>query len=784
MDRDEFHARESTAETATNRTELSSRPCSPMIRRNAKLPEIMVRAVLLILFFSGNVLAAELPTAGTRKMAASLAKLRDEANPTNNPYLNQRRAEMFAKQIAAANAESEPSLARLVNLHGFHGMELMAAGRSEEAIRAFEQALAIHRSPAGVHFMGNRDESRLRMAMAVAYLRLGEQENCVSNHTTLSCIMPIDKSATHRLQRGSRGAIKLLLEQLEKRPADLEARWLLNIAYMTVGEYPNKVPRPFLIPPAVFKSNYDIGRFKDVAGPLGLDVPDLSGGCITDDFDNDGDLDVVASSLGLADQLRYFRNNGDGSFTDATEAAGLIGEVGGLNIVQTDYNNDGWLDIFIVRGGWFGTEGNHPKSLLKNRGDGTFDDVTEAAGLLSFGPTQTATWFDYNGDGWLDVFIGHETRDGDTNVCQLFRNNRDGRFTECAKDAGVAVVGWVKGVTSGDFNNDGRPDLYISRLGEPNLLLRNDGTRDGSEKQWTFTDVSVEAGVTEPKYSFPTWFFDYDNDGRLDIFVCGYRGMNVGDVAADYLGLEHSAERPRLYRNLGNGKFEDATKRVGLYRMLLAMGSNFGDLDNDGWLDFYLGTGEPDLGALMPNRMFRNANGKSFQDVTTSGGFGHLQKGHGVAFADLDNDGDQDIYQVIGGALEGDTYRNVLFENPGHGNSWVKLKLEGVKANRAALGARLKLTFMERGQKREVHRVVGSGGTFGASSLRQEIGVGKAEQIEELVVDWPGSRTRQVFTHLPARVVIKIREGDKEPDVQSQSAARFKVGDAHQTHLH
>lgn len=703
-------------------------------------------------------------------MAQTLAWLRAQANPTNHPFLNKRRAQIFSEQIAAAKRDPAKGPAYLVNLHGKHAFELLDAGSSAEAIAEFEAALKIHRSPDGGHFMGMRNESRLRTGLALAYLRLGEQDNCVSNHTTLSCIMPIDPSATHRFPRGSRGAIRVLNEQLRARPDDLQARWLLNIAHMTLGEHPEKVPKQFLIPREVFKSDYDIGHFNDIAGNLGLDISDLSGSCITEDFDSDGDLDLVASSLGLNDQLRYFRNNGDGTFTDSTEAAGLIGEVGGLNINQTDYNNDGHPDIFVLRGGWFGAEGKHPKSLLRNRGDGTFDDVTESAGLLSFGPTQTAAWFDYNGDGWLDVFIGHESRDGDTNICQLFRNNQNGTFTECALDAGVAAVGWVKGVAAGDFNNDGRPDLYISRLGEPNLLFRNDGpVSDG----WKFTDVTTSAGVAEPRYSFPTWFFDYDNDGWLDLFVCGYRGLNVGDVAADYLGLPHDAERPRLYRNKGDGTFADVTRQSGLYRMLLAMGSNYGDLDNDGWLDFYLGTGEPDLSALMPNRMFRNANGQFFQDVTTSGGFGHLQKGHGVAFADLDHDGDQDIYQVMGGAVEGDTYQNVLYENPGHGNSWIKLKLIGDKANRAAIGARLKLTVTDQGQRRDLYRVVCSGGSFGASPLRQEIGLGKALSVETLEITWPGSDTRQVLTNLPAGISVTIHEGNPQFHVQKQAPFAF-----------
>lgn len=750
-----------------------------LLAKNSLRCELPVRPMprgfqllLLLCACSLPLSAADARTEGTRQMAELLARLAAAANPTNHPFLNEQRADMFAREIMVLLAQPNPSPAVLVNLRGKHALELLQAGRSEEAILEFERALELHRSPSGAHFMGRRDETMLRTYLALSHLRLGEQENCLSNHTTLSCILPIERTAQHKFERGSRGAIKVLREQLTDRPNDLQARWLLNIAHMTLGEYPDKVPQAHLIPPRSFESEFEIGKFKDIAGDLGLDVPELSGGSIAEDFDGDGDLDIAASSLGLTHQLRYFQNNGDGTFTDATIHAGLEGIVGGLNLMQTDYDNDGWADIFVLRGGWFGTQGKHPKSLLRNRGDGTFEDVTVATGLLSFHPTQTATWFDYNGDGWLDVFIGHESRDGDTNLCQLFRNER-GTFVECAAASGVAVAGWVKGVASGDYNNDGRPDLYISRLGEANLLFRNDGGGPGKQS-WKFTDVTAFAGVAEPRYSFPTWFFDYNNDGWEDIFVAGYRAQNVGDVAADYLGLPHDAERPRLYRNQGNGTFADVTKECGLYRMLLAMGSNFGDLDNDGWLDFYLGTGEPDLSALMPNRMFRNAHGTRFQDVTTSGGFGHLQKGHGVSFGDFDQDGDQDIYQVIGGAFSGDTYRNVLFENPGHGHGWVKLKLIGSRSNRPAIGARVQATISEAGSRRVIHRTVSSGGSFGASPFTLEIGLGKSERIDRLELLWPGSGTQQSFTNVPIRNVVVIREGNDTFQASVQRGFKFR----------
>src|SRR6185503_8337014 len=162
--------------------------------------------------------------------------------------------------------------------------------------------------------------------------------------------------------------------------------------------------------------------------------------------------------------------------------------------------------------------------------------------------------------------------------------------------------------------------------------------------------------------------------------------------------------------------FTDVTKAMRLDRVLVVMGANFGDLDNDGWPDFYVGTGDPVLSSLMPNRMFRNNAGKAFQDVTTSGGFGHVQKGHGVAFGDIDNDGDQDIYEVLGGAYEGDGFQNVLFENPGHGNHWVTLRLHGTRSNRDANGARMMLQVVEDGKAaRSIYSDVSTGGSFGSS---------------------------------------------------------------------
>jgi len=212
--------------------------------------------------------------------------------------------------------------------------------------------------------------------MALAYMRLGERNNCMLNHNGSSCIFPIKNEGVHKIKTGSQKAIEIYEEILKDNPDDLQSKWLLNIAFMTLGRYPKDVPKQLLIPNMGADTAYKVKPFTDMANDLGLDINGEAGGVIIDDFNNDGYLDIITSGWDLNDPMHYFQNNQDGTFSDLTEKSGLKGITGGLNIQQTDYNNDGNLDIFILRGAW-NTHGfgNLPSSLLKNNGDGTFTDV-------------------------------------------------------------------------------------------------------------------------------------------------------------------------------------------------------------------------------------------------------------------------------------------------------------------------------------------------------------------------------------------------------------------------
>ncbi|MUP46022.1 CRTAC1 family protein [Gramella sp. BOM4] len=651
--------------------------------------------------------------------------------------------------------------------------DLLYSGRTKEAIEVLK--LLQQKSMDGLlrYKLSFKEEQQIERLLALAYMRLGEQQNCIHhNKASASCIIPIEPEGYHQVPEGSRAAIDLYKEFLENDSHDYNSRWLLNVAYMTLGEYPDSVPEKWLIPEEVFESEYPLKRFEDIAPQLGVNVNDLSGGGIVDDFNNDGLLDILVSSWFPSGKLNYFINDGKGNFKEKTLDAGLDLVKGGLNMIQADYNNDGFLDVFILRGAWMGELGKHPNSLLRNNGDNTFTDVTMEAGLLSFYPTQTAVWADFDNDGWVDLFIGNEAEKGLPNPSEFFRNNADGTFSNQTESAGLLISSdenplYVKGVTTADYNNDGWMDLYISTLhNKKNLLFINRGV--DTNGNISFEESGEKNGLGEKLSSFPTWSFDYNNDGWMDLFVAGYKRSGfytiVPDIVREYLGEPHKAETMRLYQN-NNGVFTDVSAEVGLDRIGYAMGANYGDLDNDGYLDIYLSTGEVSFESIIPNKVFRNSEGRQFQDVTTAGGFGHIQKGHAVSFSDIDNDGDQDIHVVMGGAYEGDNFFNSLYKNPYQDtNNWISLKLVGTEANRAAIGSRIEVEVMENGKPKSIYHTISSGGSFGCSTLRAEIGLGQASEILKLKIKWAGSGNYQEFEGIQLNSFYRITETNPEAE--------------------
>ena len=739
--------------------------------------------------------AVAAPTAGG---AVDFAETCRQLNAGSNPYFGTGIVDVLRDELASAGA-STPGTTR-VRL----GRELLRLGNTEEAIEHLSAAaLTLSASPTG-------DPAALSLAewnLALAHLQRAEDLNCIhqtgaeeagGEHTPTgepvhtvsrsadSCILPLAASAVHARPEHARAAGDGFLAILRREgpaPRQVRARWLLNLARRLSGDFPEGVPAEFRIDEGVFADSFAGGRWRNRGPELGVDVLDLAGGAVVDDFDGDGLLDLVTSSWDPCGPVRAFRNDGQGGFEDTGRAWGLEDQVGGLNLVHADYDDDGRLDLLVLRGAWLLDDGRIRNSLLRNELDGEpgrFVDITEEAGLAEPAyPTQTAAWGDYDGDGDLDLYVGNEATEAHDFPSQLFRNRGDGTFEDVAAASGVTNLRYAKGVAWGDVDNDGDLDLYVSNFGANRLYLNDGGV---------FLDAAVRVAVTEPeRESFATWFFDYDHDGDLDLYVGDYRDQAT-EVVASFMGSDPGVGQPLLYRNDcgpepgcgGRLRMTEVSRELGIGRPAMPMGANYGDLDNDGWLDFYLGTGEPDLASLMPNVMYRY-NGRRFEEVTFAGGFGHLQKGHGVAFGDLDRDGDMDLLHQLGGFYPGDSFGNALFENPGNGNAWVTLHFAGAGAagggaNRFGVGSRVALLVEgPSGEPRTIHRLVGSGGSFGGNSMQLEVGLGDAVQIAEIRVRWAGSGAEQRFREVAPRAVYRIVEGAEA--LELVAAASFRLGD-------
>ncbi len=697
-------------------------------------------------------------------MAQELANLVKNGNPKQYYNWNSKRAEMAKAEITKAPPE------QYFNKFFSYSYENLNAGNSKQVVEEMKSVMSqsnISRETYQPNYKVIFD------LLALASLRDGEQKNCIRNHTPYSCLVPLMKEGQHQDRSGSEGAVELLSFLNKKHPEDLQNRWLLNLAHMTLGTYPDGLDASELVK---IPDDVDFPRFNEIAMSTGVAHNGLSGGVCVDDFNNDGYLDIFVTSYGMEDQAQYFENDGNGGFLDKTASAGIKGITGGLNCIHADYDGDGNRDILILRGGWFGPAGQQPNSLLKGRGDGTFEDVTYAAGLADKLPCQTATFFDCDLDGDLDLFFGNEGTARSPFKSEFYQNNGNGTYTKKTREAEISVTAFIKGVTSGDYNNDGYPDLYLSVLGGKNLLYQN-------QKNGTFKQVGQSAGVTQPLYSFPTWFFDINNDGWEDLFVGSFETKHQNTAAHDYaaelLGRPAREEQPRLYINQKDGTFMEESISYGVRKSMYAMGSNFGDLDNDGYLDFYIGTGTPHLGSTVPNRMFRNVNGQSFEEVTYPGGFGHIQKGHGVAFADLNNDGDQEVYAVLGGAYEGDTFTNVLFDGELNENNYITIRLNGNTQNTDAIGARVSITT----SNNTYHRTVNTGGSFGSNPLRLEVGLGQCDPTVSINIQWPDKeRSVTSLGNISVNKSYIIKQSDNSIQELEDKSVVFKSGGGHHHH--
>ncbi len=532
------------------------------------------------------------------------------------------------------------------------------------------------------------------------------------------------------------------------------ALWLLSLARDAAGSPGQPEPRYQFTPYSPAPPPPSVPRFVDVAVTAGVAKVDRGRGSSWLDFDGDGDWDLF--SVGIHVPHSLYQNEG-GRFEDVTGARGLDDPRGGWGASAADVDDDGDPDLLVTRDAW---EGAAPNSLYRNdRGSG-FVDVAGKAGLAGAEASFTATWGDFDIDGRLDLYVANGViADGGANGLHHNRTAPGGviLLADVAAEAGVNDSLKSIGTASGDYDADGLPDIYCANIGGPNRLYRNRGGM-------LFDDAAAEAGVVFPvEGGYICFFLDFDNDGLLDLFVSTMSAFD--DVLHSAVnGQAVEPNRPFLYRNEGDGTFTDVARPAGLGRSFGSMGAGVGDIDNDGFPDLYLANGGPEMFRLEPNVMFLNRGDGTFADISRAAGVANLGKGHGATFADYDEDGDQDLYAGLGGHYDADIWANALYRNEGPAGRSISVR--AMSGSRDAMGARI---LVEAGGS-QVHSQVASGFGFGSSNAAAvTVGLGTAVEVDRLEVVWPGGQ-RQSWGPLPAGAEVLVRQGQAGAEIGGAGA--------------
>ena len=580
----------------------------------------------------------------------------------------------------------------------------------------------------------NRVERNLRFFKALTLFRIDERKCCYDDFRSNSCIFPIIEKEYLFTTGNIKKANEIWGELLREQPWDYRNKWMFNLSNHLIGNETERKLRSVF--PQKLGNRPTPGDIEtsNISNKMNLHCEGLAGGVIVEDFDQNGLQDVFRTSWYFDHNCQLLLQTEPGRFSEQTGQFMLDGEVGGLNCVSTDYNNDGYVDILILRGGWLGGLGLLPNSLLKNVNGKRFENVSFETGLTSAYPSHSAVWADFNNDGWLDLVIGNESRNG-AFPSEFYLNHGGTVFNKQSAALGFSVNAYVKGLSATDYDNDGDVDMFISNFGGNNQLIKNLLTETGELK---FTDVTQAANVTGPKDSFSCMFFDYNNDGHEDLFVGGYGSSSVSEACRAYLGLTPKTGTSVLYRNLGNGTFQDVTGGMGLNNILNVMGMNHGDLNADGYEDIYIGTGSPSFSNLIPNRLFINDGGTNFVEKTYESRTGSLQKGHGISFADLDNDGDLEIYAALGGWYTGDNFKDFIFST-NRKFKGLKLRLKGNASNVLGIGVKVEAVFDDR----KIFRQLFNSSSFGNNPLSVYLGQSHPSQLKSVTVYWPSGGITQ-----------------------------------------